>query len=226
MSRSFWTFYDQDLRHEHRFMLALICAELMVIGVIAFWPAQAPEAPPEFDTFSNEEILIDEAIITRQSSAPASPPKPVVPVPVPNDEIIEEEIDFPDMDEIFTNIDAQGEIGTSSVDGEGEIVGSPDRPAGLVRIVEPTVPEAAKRANVKARIEVTFLVGEDGKVEDLSISSIEVMNENGSFERVNQIGYGLMEATLTAASKWRFSPARHNGEPVKTYVRNSFNIGL
>lgn len=209
-------------------MFSLICVEILALMIILWWPVQ-PSQPDtqDYDRFDNEEILIDEAIVTQQSTAPASPLKPQVPVPVPNDEIIEEEIDFPDIDDLFTRIDAEGEIGTAPREGEGEIVGSPERPPGLLRIVEPTIPEEAKRANVKAQIIVTFLVGKDGSVEDLSISEIRLYNGNGSdYEVVNQIGYGLMEATMTAASKWRFSPARHQGEPVRAYVENSFNIGF
>lgn len=220
-------FYYDELNHEHRFMFSLICSELLALLVILWWPVYPSEPVEHYDRFDNEEILIDQAIITQQSTAPASPPKPQVPVPVPNDEIIEEEIDFPDIDDLFTQFDAQGEIGTAPREGEGDIVGSPERPPGLLRIVEPTIPDAAKRANVKAQIIVTFLVGKDGSVEDMAISEIRVYTGNGSdYELVDQIGYGLMEATMTAASKWRFSPARHNGQPVRAYVENSFNIGF
>ncbi|MDZ7806946.1 MAG: hypothetical protein U5K71_07510 [Gracilimonas sp.] len=70
------------------------------------------------------------------------------------------------------------------------------------------------------------MVGADGSVEDAFISEIRLY-EGDSFEVVEQIGYGLLEATIEAALKWKFSlPARDNGEPVRTYVENSFNIGF
>ncbi len=47
-----------------------------------------------------------------------------------------------------------------------------------------------------------------------------------NFRVVYQIGYGILEATLEAATKWRFIPAKDDGENVKTYVENSFNIGF
>lgn len=104
-------------------------------------------------------------------------------------------------------------------------MGSPERPPGLVRIVEPTIPEAAKRANVKAQIIVNFLVGADGSVLESYISEIRVY-DGDEYEVVNEIGYGLMEAVMEAAEKWRFSAARDQGRPVQTYVENSFNIGF
>lgn len=217
--------YYDELDHEHRFMLCLIIAELIFIGVFRLWPVQ-PEQPKKYvDTFEDEVTYVENAIITRQTTAPAAPPKPVLPVPVPNDEIIEEEIDFPDFDDIFTKYDASGEEGTAETEGEGEIVGSPQQPAGLVRIVEPTIPQAAKSADVKALIEVTFLVGTDGNVEDFFISEIRVYDEK-SYDTVNEIGYGLMQAVTEAASKWRFSPAKDEGQPVRTYVVNTFRIGF
>jgi hypothetical protein len=217
--------YYDELEHQHRFMLSLIYAELIVLMILKFWPAQV--APPgNFEySYNDETIYVERAIVTRQSSAPAAPPKPRIPVPVPNDEVIEEEIDFPEFDDVFSKLDSDGDQGLSSVGGEGELVGSPERPPGLIRIVEPTTPDAAKRANIKAQIFVTFLVGTDGEVEDAFISEIRLY-DGDSYKVVDRIGYGLMEATLEAALKWRFRPARDQGEPVKTYVENSFNIGF
>ena len=218
--------YYGELEHEHRFMMALICAQLIMLLIIKSWPAY-PDKPKEYnDTFTDEVIYVENAIITKQTSAPAAPPKPRIPVPVPNDVVIEEEIDFPDFDDILTKYDADGEDGFSEAEGEGEFVGSPERPAGLVRIVEPTVPDAAKRAEIKVRVLVTFLVDTRGEVEDYYISEIRLYNEDGSFDRVEQVGYGEMEAVLQAAAKWKFTPARDGGRPVKTYVENSFNIGF
>ncbi|MEQ8525635.1 energy transducer TonB [Gracilimonas sp.] len=194
--------------------------------MLKFWPIE-PNAVKEYtDTFAEEVVYIENSIVTRQTSAPAAPPKPRVPVPVPNDEIIETEVNFPDMDDLLSKYEAEGEEGFSETQGEGEFVGSPDQAVGLVRIVEPTVPEAAKQANIKARVLVTFLVGINGQVEDYYISEIRVFDKDGNYEVVNQIGYGIMEAVLQAAGKWRFTPARDNGRPVKTYVQNSFNIGF
>lgn len=217
--------YYGELDHEHRFMLSLIFAELILIGVFKLWPVQ-PKPPRAYvDTFAKEVTYVENAIITKQTTAPAAPPKPVVPIPVPNDRVIEEEIDFPDFDDIFTKYDATGEQGTAQTEGEGEIIGSPQQPAGLVRIVEPTIPEAAKRANVKALIEVTFLVGTNGQVEDFYISEIRVY-EGEEYEVVNDIGYGLMKAVMEAASKWKFTPARDDGQPVRSYVVNNFRVGF
>jgi len=218
--------YYGELEHEHRFMMSLICAQLIVLIIIKSWPATEIPTSKVLDSFAEEVTYVENAIITKQTSAPAAPPRPRVPVPVPNDQVIEEEIEFPEFDDLISKFDAEGEEGFSEATGEGEFVGSPERPPGLVRIVEPTVPEAAKRADIKVRVLVTFLVGTKGEVEDFYISEIRLYNEDGSFEKVNEVGYGIMDAVLQAAAKWKFIAATDNGRPVKTYVENSFNIGF
>lgn len=217
--------YYGELEHEHRFMLSLICAELILLMILKFWPAQVEMPTPYNDQFLEEVIYVERAIVTQQTNAPAAPPKPEIPIPVPNDEVIEEEIDFPEFDDIFTNFDAMGEEGSSVTGGEGKLVGSPEQEPRVVRIVEPTISDIAKRQNIKAQIIVTFLVGINGEIEEAVVSQIRLYNGD-SYEVVDQIGYGILEATLEAASKWRFTPARDDGERVKTYVQNSFNIGF
>jgi hypothetical protein len=218
--------YYGELEHEHRFMLSLICAELIIIIILKSWPAY-PDAPKEYqDTFAEEVTYVENAIITKQTSAPPAPPKPRIPVPVPNDQVIEEEIDFPDFEDIMSKYEADGEDGFSEAEGEGEFVGSPERSPGLVRIVEPTVPDAAKKADIKVKVLVTFLVGTRGEVEDFYISEIRLFNKDGSYKKVDQVGYGIMDAVLQAAAKWKFTAAKDQGKPVKTYVENSFNIGF
>lgn len=217
--------YYDELEHVHRYMLSLILSEIIILVILRSWPAYV-EPPRSFDDpFTDEVIFVEKAIVTRQITAPAAPPKPRIPVPVPNDEIIIEEIDFPEFDEIMSKFEAEGTSGFSEAEGEGKFVGSPEQRAGLIRIVEPTVPEAAKRAKIKARITVTFLVGTKGEVEEVNISEMRLY-DGDEYEKVQEIGYGLMEAVLVAARKWKFRPAKDQGVPVKTFVENSFNIGF
>lgn len=217
--------YYGELEHEHRFMLSLIFAELLFLLVLNLWPVQTHQSNTYIESPSDEVIYIERAIVTQQTDAPAAPPKPQIPIPVPNDEVIEEEIDFLEFDDVFTNMDARGEEGTSETGGEGKLVGSPEQQPRLVRIVEPTISDVAKRQNIKAQVIVTFLVDTKGQIEEAVISEIRLYNGD-SYEVVDQLGYGILEATLDAAYKWRFIPAKDDGEAVKTYVQNSFNIGF
>jgi hypothetical protein len=214
-----------DLDHAQRYMIALIGSLIIILAFFNLWPVSAPEKSEFQDFYSDEEILIDNTIITQQADSPPPPPKPMVPIPVPNDEIIPEDIEFPDIDDIPSNESASEMPGRGETFGKAQLVGDPQSPPMLLKIVEPTIPQAVKDQNIKAQIDVTFLVGADGSVEDAFISEIRLY-EGDSYRVVEQIGYGLLEATIEAALKWRFSPARQDGEPVRTYVENSFNIGF
>ena len=214
-----------DLDHAQRFMIALIGSLMIILAFFKLWPVSPPEKAEFQEFYADEEILIDNTIITQQADSPPPPPKPMVPVPVPNDEIIPEDIEFPDIDDIPAEQSTSEMPGRGETSGKAQLVGDPQTPPMLLKIVEPTIPQAVKDQNIKAQIDVTFLVGANGIVEDAFISEIRLY-EGDSFTVVNQIGYGLLEATIEAALKWRCSPARQEGEPVRTYVENSFNIGF
>lgn len=213
-------------------MLCLIAAELLAVSVFKFWPVPAfvPAHDADF-VYNDQEILaLEEVIPTRHGAAPALPPRPQIPVPVPNDEIIEVDIPVPDLGaELSLN---PIEAGTGTGDGTGEgggtgIAVNPQRPPGLLKIVEPVMPEAARKAGVVAEVYVTFLVGENGETEDVFVSEIRLYEKDKSrYTVVNSIGNGILEATLEAASQWSFRPARDQGRPVKAYTTQVFSFGF
>lgn len=218
--------FIDTLEHEHIFMFSLILVELFCIALIHLLPNTESETRQIEYYAPRAEFFVEDVIITKQPTAPASPPRPQVPVPVPNDQIVEEIIEFPDFDDLFSEDPIQiDEDGIGRKGDSGTVVGSPDQPPSVVRIVEPTIPDAAKRADIKAEIIVSFLVDTNGNVEEVIFSEIRIY-DGDTYEVVNDIGYGIMEAIMEAASKWRFRPANHEGEPVKTFVKNSFSIGF
>lgn len=181
--------------------------------------------PEQF--LSEEPVTMDEVAVTRQGSRPAAPPSPQPPIPVPNDQVIPEEIHLPTqnlLDEFPKESEFAGAGGNSE---EGRIYRNPGVPPSVVKIVEPTMPEAAKKAKIRVEITVSFLVDRKGNVEEASISEIRRYGDKGrQFEMVQTIGYGLTEATLQAALQWKFRPARQNGQPVKAYSQHIFSYGF
>lgn len=207
-------------------MVSIIVAQLILISTFKFWPASKKETV-SFNQFDKKAIIVEEMIITKQANAPASPPKPQVPIPVPNDNILEEIIDFPELDNLLT-IDLLSIENTTGQKGEEELIsGNPDRPPRVVKIVEPVVPEGVKQAGIKATITVNFTVLSDGSVKEAYIAEIRQYKENGvDFEIVKDIGFGLLEATLEAAYKWKFRPASERGENVGAYTQDIFTFGF
>lgn len=208
-------------------MISLATVEILVLAIFNFWPVKKfREATPEID-FSDQSIAIEDVVRTTQQNRPPPPPKPHVPLPVPNDEIIEEDpIELDNLN--ISNYSDSLSVEMIGSDGEAdEPVSSPQVSPQVIHIVEPTVPEAAKKANIKAEIWVEFLVDKQGKVEEATITRIILYDqETGETKRLNSINYGLTEATLNAALQWKFRPARNNGQPVKAYSRQVFTYGF
>jgi protein TonB len=89
--------------------------------------------------------------------------------------------------------DAPGPVGLT-----GEMI----RPVVLVK-VEPSYPQAARRAGLGGRVTLRAVIAEDGSVE-----SVEV------FGSTNPLFDG---AAVEAVRKWRYSPALMNGRPIRVY---------
>lgn len=204
--------------------MSVIIVEVVLLIMIHFWPSTDYIPQIDFEVPEQERVFLDDIQITRQQTSPPPPPRPMMPQPVPNDEIIEVEIeiemdldipDLPDLEEGF----GTGETGT-----EERIVSNPQIPPTVVRIVEATAPSEVPQ-EYKGRLEmiVNFLVDTEGEVEEVSIMEIRLYNEDGSFEELPFVQYGLMDAVLKAAMQWRFRPARQDGETVKAFTRQRFN---
>lgn len=212
--------------YHHRVMASMIVAQLIIISVFKFWPQSIIE-PVSFESFDKKAIIVEEMVITKQANAPASPPKPQVPIPVPNDKVIDEIIEFPELDILLNTDPLSIENSTGQTGTDEKISGNPDRSPRVIKIVEPVVPEEAKRAGIKAIIKVNFTVLSDGSVKEAYIAEINLYKENGKdFEVVNDIGYGLLEATIEAAFQWKFRPASERGENVGAYTQDIFTFGF
>jgi len=208
----------------NRLLAAVLAIQVIVLCLFKFWPAEVNQEEPYREELPQQEYLIDEIMVTKQQSSPPPPPKPQIPQPVPNDEIIEFEPDFeldletPDMP------DLEFGSGTAMDGDEATIVSNPQIPPTVVRIVEASSPDDVP-PELKGNIEmiVNFLVDKQGRVEEASIVEIRKYDEDGDYEVLEFIEYGLMDAVLRAALQWRFRPARQDGEPVRAYTRQRFN---
>lgn len=211
--------------YRNRYLLALITVEVLLIVMIRYWPETEYKPQLNFEIPPQEQVFLDEIEITRQETSPPPPPRPILPNPVPSEEIVEIELDveldldlpdLPDLEEGF---------GTGEFGDEERIVGNPQIPPTVVRIVEATAPESVPD-EYKGRLEmiVNFLVDREGNVEEASVMEIRLYNESGdSYEELPFVQYGLMDAVIRAAMQWRFRPARQDGEPVKAFTRQRFN---
>lgn len=210
--------------YRHRVMSGMVVTLLVLILIVRFWPVRERTIEPYQPEQTEVSVLIDDVLVTRQQSAPPPPQRPILPQPVPSDEIIPDQIIFEEelsLDDLPLLEEGRG----SGLEGEDRIVSEPQFPPSVVRIVEPSVPDLPEELKGQIEMVVNFLVDGDGYVEEASIVEIrQYQDESRSeYEVLPFIGYGLMSATLEAALSWRFRAARHDGSEVRTYTTATFN---
>lgn len=213
---------DSDYRH--LIMGCIVAVQTALLALIHFWPNVSYEPSLDFEVAEQEVVVLDDIQVTRQQTSPPPPPRPQLPNPVPDDEIIEEELEI-DMDLDLPDLPLLDPgFGTGYTGDEERIVANPQIPPTVVRIVEASAPEQVPdelRGNLE--MIVNFLVDTNGDVEEVSIMEIRLYQSDGSYEELPFVQYGLMDAVLKAAMQWRFRPARQDGEPVKAFTRQRFN---
>lgn len=205
-------------------MLGIIVSQLFLLCIVKWWPVYVEYSVPDFDFTRETKIFTEQMIPTRQVTGPARPPLPQIPVPVPNDEVIEEEIEIQDIGHILSLEPIGDAILGQQGDGD-EVVGSPQRRPRVVKIVEPIMPENARKDNIKAEVLITFLIDREGKIEEYFVSEIREY-KSGGYTVVKSIGYGIIESAMEAAAQWTFKPALNDGKEVKAYTTQIFSFGF
>ncbi len=215
-----------EIEYRNRIMACMAVATLLLILLIRFWPVREITIREIDPVVIRDPVLIDDVQITRHRSSPPPPLRPMVPQPVPDDFPIEEPVEFDrwyNLSEL-PPLDQEG-MGSDPLGDEGMIVGNPQLPPSVVKIVEPSVPELPDELRGRIEMVVNFLVDREGGVEEASIVEIRVYSDRTrtDYEVLPFIQYGLMGATLEAALNWRFRAARHEGSVVRTYTLASFH---
>lgn len=203
----------------------LVVALLLLNLLARFWPEW--EAPPDtdgiFDT-RGKPIELEMIEQTRQAAKPPAPPVPLPPVVVPDDVVLDfEEVEPSDEIALEEEGDAEAEVEYTGP----RVVAQADQGPRPIRFVEPEYSAEARKRKVKATILVEVLVDERGRVLETRIIDRFVFDKQGDPPTpVKQIGYGLEEAAVAAAERWRFRPARHGGRTVQTYTTLTFRFGV
>lgn len=97
--------------------------------------------------------------------------------------------------------------GTGSGSGPGSgIKSSPAVPPRIIKSYQPPYPSAERNAGVEGTVSIRLLIGTDGSVEDVTVTS--------SSGNAN-----LDNAAVAACRKWRFTAAKNSsGLPVRCYA--------
>lgn len=202
---------DYKIQYYNTIMITLSLVLLFFIG--AFKINIKGDEVIMYEIENQEVVKMEEVIQTNQVKIPPPPPRPQVPIEVPNEEIIEDEIidldadldldmplDLPpppppsenDEDEIFVVVEQQPEI-----------IG------GMKSIYKNiSYPEIARKAGIEGRVYLQFVVMENGEVSNIQV--------------IRGIGGGCDEVAVNALTKIKFRPGMQRGRKVK--VRYSLPI--
>lgn len=216
----------RDFEYRIKILIGMILSELILLAIFNLWPGKVRNDNSQNFESQDQPLVLSDIPITSENSAPAAPPTPEVPVVVPNNKIIKAQI--PNLDISGNNPLAKNPISNGAGgNGVAPIAKNPERPPSVVKIVEPAVPAAAQKANVKVEVVVKFLVGINGSPEKITIAQIKLFDKKtGKFKNVSTIDYGIIDVTLKAAAQWRFRPAEQNGKKVRAYSKQIFTFGI
>lgn len=200
---------EVNLRNYYTILLetGLILALLILTALV-----KIELAPSETETIyiSEQEIVeMEEIIQTQQEEKIPAPPRPPVPVAVPNDEIFEEidimidaELDFGAMLDIPPPPQAQQEAAAVEDDFYIIVEQMPELIGGLESLHrEIRYPDRALRANIQGRVYVQFVVNERGEVENPRV--------------MRGIGGGCDEEAVRVIKMAKFVPGMQRGRPVR-----------
>jgi len=217
--------HHSDALYRQRLLAATASVLLVAIFVVQGWPSDfGADSPLPYSDRGAESIQIEEVQPTSQSQEKTPPPPaPLPPVVVPNDRIIETEIEWgtgtlqiedPGDDETYQE-------GTTAQASASQ---TPDTNARLLRAVQPEYPSSAQKDGIKARVVVEVQVSAKGQVTEAQIRERAYL-ENGQPRAVSQLGHGLEQAALAAARRSLFRPARAKGQPVATRTTITYTFG-
>lgn len=215
-----------DQMYRRRFLACLAVVLVLGIALVHWWPVVPPSSPEgPFHERGSERIQVNEIQPTQQArERTPPPPAPVPPVVVPNDVVIEEEIEF---DEGTLAVEDPGDDERLR-EGNSDVTTAarrPDTNPRLFRAVQPSYPSSARKQSVRARVRVAVYVSKTGRVTEATVLKRWRLSENGGAHPVARLEYGLEEAALVAARRSRFRPAQDNGTPVASQTTITFEFG-
>lgn len=208
---------DQKKNYLIRLQTGFILSLLIFVGIVKI--DIRPSAEDSLIVADVQETFeVEDIIQTKQQEYVPPPPKPMVPVEVPNDEIIENEIidisaDL-DLDE-YIELPPPPPVPDEEEDEEEEIFVVVEQQPELVggyAAFQKTInyPEMALMAGIEGRVVLQFIIDKEGNVHDPVV--------------VRGIGGGCDEEAIRAVKNAKFIPGKQRGKPVN--VRYSMPVSF
>ncbi|MCY4169995.1 MAG: hypothetical protein OXE59_00595 [Bacteroidetes bacterium] len=214
---------DRD-GYTFRILGTLIIAQVLVVLSIKFWPLTSMDSPIDIVYINPEAIEMEEVVNTHQARPTPPPVAPLPPVIKPVDMIIPDD-PLTDLDPLQIN-ETLSEPPIISVGSSSLTIDNPSPPKPI-RIVTPEYPRPAQRKRVRAEVIISVVVDKSGNVQSPQILERYLLSESGNVRTlVEELGYGLEDAAVSAALKSLFRPAKKGGMAVDGRHRLSFKFGI
>lgn len=186
----------------------------LLIFIIAF-KVDIPTKQKKIKMVEKQEVVKTKDIVqTKQQETPPAPPKPQVPVEVPNDEVVQEQnLDLNAELDLNKSLDVPkeppenaGKSDQKKKEEEDEVfvvVEQQPELMGGIQSLQSKIqyPEMARKAGIEGRVYVRFIVNKNGRVEDPEV--------------VRGIGGGCDKEALRVIKTAKFKPGLQRGRPVK-----------
>ncbi len=213
--------------HATRVMATTAASLLLLVLLVHFWPATTGHDPVHllYRAPSREVIAMEEIQPTMQQRKPPPPPAPLPPVVMPEDRLLEDPLD---LDTDFLAIEEAGlpALNTPADAAPTNALHADAGPKPII-LAEPEYPRAARRRNIRAEVTLRVEIDRRGRVTSHEIVGRYLLSEEGqSRQPVEELGFGLEEAALSAAYRWMFRPARKQGEAVNSQHVLSIKFGV
>lgn len=189
-------------------------AVALILVVTAFRIPFAPESEFQVTQVQQELVTIEEIQQTHQEVLPPPPPRPMVPLAVPDDEIIvDEDLDLDvalEIDEAITDLAPPlPAVEEEEEPAEPEIFvvveQMPEIKGGLASLMQAVeYPRVARLNGIQGNVIVKIVVTEEG----IPINP-EIIRSPSPL---------LDEAAITAVMKQRFEPGKQRGVPVRVQM--------
>lgn len=160
---------------------------------------------------TQEAVMMEEIVNTKQEVKPPSIPRPPVPVAVPNDEVISDEIINIDAEINFEEaleippppVEAEEEAETPENDFFVVVEHMPVLIGGLENLQSKIqYPKKAQKAGIEGRVIIQFIITETGEIENPVV--------------VRGIGGGCDEEAIRVLKEYaKFKPGLQRGVPVR-----------
>ena len=212
----------------------------VVINALMFWMLAIWNRPQHFETEPEPPVRL--VFTTEAVSAPPSRPPPPEPPPPKPPQPMEVNLDLPPEPPQIQALELELDLSVPSVDAVFVAVATPDsrptptrpqaapqpsptisreprdaetvdQPPRELTQMRPAYPRVAERLGREGSVRIRALVDEAGKVRE--VRTLEVVG-HPAFE----------QAVLDEVYRWRLTPPRHRGQPVRVWVTKTVRFEM